>query len=305
MLSGKHSLTHKKDPCWPLICQGLCISTGTQQEKSQEVSPHLSPSWKKKKNQKKYFSKGLDIFKRRENPCRSEDNSNEFSTELLSSVAALGDLPASHSSICIPNRTYHHHSWATWWCVHSLLVQLCTFLHLPEENCSPWEASNRKLQKFRFFVFLCPTLLETIQDLRFWGWILLSKVTAVRLKEQDPGKWAQNIATSFLCPGSARDANAAGRVALLKGKKWVCFMQQEHLRLVISKTNSTGDERTVPFTLLLQYTFAVIFPTRTSTRLHKKEKHLRHFKLNKAKCICITAQQCEIELAVKRTDWSG
>lgn len=150
----------------------------------------------------------------------------------------------------------------------------CAAMHFPSPSWRellPLRSFKQKASKIQFFFFLCPTLLETIQDLRFWGWILLSKVTAVRVKEQDPGKWAQNLATSFLCPGSARDANAAGRVALLKGKKWVCFMQQEHLRLVISKTNSTGDERTVPFTLLLQYTFAVIFPTPTSTRLHKKK----------------------------------
>lgn len=48
-------------------------------------------------------------------------------------------------------------------------------------------------------------------------------------------------------------------------------MQQEHLRLVVSKTNSTGDERTVPFTLLMQYTFAIIFPTHTSTKPQEKK----------------------------------
>lgn len=84
-------------------------------------------------------------------------------------------------------------------------------------------------------------------------------------------------------------------------KKHVCFMQQEYLQLVISKTNSTGDERAMPFTLFLQYTFALIFPTWTSTRFHKK-KSTRHFKLNKAKCICITEQLCGIELAVKLTE---
>lgn len=153
MFSGKHCLTHKKDPCWPLICQGLCISTGAQQERVRRSLPIFHPP------AKKYFSKGLNIFKRRENPCRSEDNSNEFSTELLPSVAMLGDLPASNSSICIPNHTYHNHSWATWCWVHSLLVQLCTSLHLPEENCSPWEASNRKLQNSDFFFFFPPPYL--------------------------------------------------------------------------------------------------------------------------------------------------
>lgn len=38
-----------------------------------------------------------------------------------------------------------------------------------------------------------------------------------------------------------------------------------------SLQNSTADERTMPVTLLLKFTFAVIFPTWTSTKLHKKK----------------------------------
>lgn len=81
-------------------------------------------------------------------------------------------------------------------------------------------------------------------------------------------------------------------------------MQQEHLQLVVSKTNNTRDERTMPFTLLLQYTFAAIFPKQTTARVPLKEKYSKiHFKLTKAKCICITVQQHGIELAVTKTDW--
>jgi len=152
MFSCEHSLRHKKDPCWPLICQGLCISTRTQQEKIRRSIPIFHPP------AKQYFSKGLNIFKSRENPCRSEDNNDESSTELLPSVAMLADLPISNSSICSPNCTYHYHSWATWCWVLSLLVQLCTFLRLPGEDCFPWEASNRKLQNPDIFIFFSSVL---------------------------------------------------------------------------------------------------------------------------------------------------
>lgn len=43
MFSGKPSLTHKKDSCWPLICQGLCISTRTQQERVRRSLPIFYP----------------------------------------------------------------------------------------------------------------------------------------------------------------------------------------------------------------------------------------------------------------------
>lgn len=79
-------------------------------------------------------------------------------------------------------------------------------------------------------------------------------------------------------------------------------MQQKHLQLVISKTNSTGDERTMPTTLLTVHTCCNL-PNVGFNKALLKEKHLRHFKLNKTKCICITEQQCGTELAVKWTDW--
>lgn len=79
-------------------------------------------------------------------------------------------------------------------------------------------------------------------------------------------------------------------------------MQQEHLQLVISKTNSTGDERTMPSTLLTVHTCCNL-PNAGFNKALLKEKHLRHFKLTKTKCICITEQQWGIELAVKWTDW--
>lgn len=45
--------------------------------KSQEVSPHLSSFCKK------HFSKGPNVFESSENPCRDEDSSTEFHTELV------------------------------------------------------------------------------------------------------------------------------------------------------------------------------------------------------------------------------
>lgn len=113
-------------------------------------------------------------------------------------------LSVSNSSICTPNHTYHHHSWATWCWVPSLLVQICTFLHIPEENCSPPRSLKQKALEFMIF-FSLPYLPGDHPGSIVLGLILLSKVTAVRIKEQDPQKWAQNLATRFLCPGSARD----------------------------------------------------------------------------------------------------
>lgn len=49
------------------------------------------------------------------------------------------------------------------------LVQIHTFLLIPEENCSPSRSLKQKALEFMIFFSLCPTLLESIQDFTVLG----------------------------------------------------------------------------------------------------------------------------------------
>lgn len=176
MFSGKHSLTHKKHPCWPFICQGLCISTGTQQERVRRSLPMFHPP------AKKIFLQRTEYFQEEGKPLQKWGQQQWlFHRAVAFSSCAWGFTCQQFQHL----RPKPHLPSPF---LSNLVLDAfppCAATYFPSASwreLPPWEASN-----FRIF-FLCPTLLETIQDLQFWGWILLSKVTTVRVKEQDPWK---------------------------------------------------------------------------------------------------------------------
>lgn len=84
----------------------------------------------------------------------------------------------------------------------------CADMHFPSHSWRellPTEKPQTESFRIHDFFFSLPYLPGDHPGSIVLGLILLSKVTAVRIKEQDPQKWAQNLATRFLCPGSARD----------------------------------------------------------------------------------------------------
>lgn len=160
MFSGKHSLT-KRIPAG-LSSARACASA---QRPSREESGGLSPSFILLQ---KTFLQRTECFWEQRKPLQRWGQQHWISHRAGASVAMLGDLPAGNSSTCFPDHTYHRHSWAAYFSVHFLPVQLHTFLHLPDEKSSP-ELSKLQTGGFHTQNYLCPTLMETIQDLHFWA----------------------------------------------------------------------------------------------------------------------------------------
>lgn len=149
MFSGKPSLTDKKDSCWPLICQGLCISTRTQQERVIRSLPIFYPLAKIiVLQQTEYFQEeGKPLQKWGQQQWLFHSSvavHGGFLCQQFKHLRPKPHLPSPFLSNLVlgafpPCADMH-------------------FLHIPEENCSPPRSLKKKALEFMIFFFPLPYL---------------------------------------------------------------------------------------------------------------------------------------------------